>query len=222
MEEKFLNESDAWFYRNKSIIVAKGEVSEGTKLASEFIEKSTLDIDWSKERILEIGACYGYNLKYLADKFDVMCYGIDPSGEAVKYGNEKFKNINLVQGSAENLPYNDEKFYIVIMGFCMYEIERRYLMRVVSEADRVLKEGGYLMLVDFDTYSPYKRRNIHNSEMWTYKMQYINLFLSNPQYCLVYKKSFSDNGMWFCKEIQERISFNVLYKDVVNNIYING
>lgn len=222
MEEKFLNEPDAWFYRNKNIIVAKGEVSEGTKLLSEFLEKATLDTDWSKKSILEIGACYGYNLKYLSDKFDVTCYGIDPSGEAVKYGNEKFKSINLIQGSAENLPYDDEKFYIVIMGFCMYEIERRYLMRAVSEADRVLKEGGYLMLVDFDTYSPYKRSNIHNSGMWTYKMQYINLFLSNPQYYLVYKKSFSDNEMRFCKEVQERISFNILYKDVANNIYING
>lgn len=47
-----------------------------------------------------------------------------------------------------------------------------------------MKERGYLVIVDFDTSIPYKRENIHNQDMRTYKMQYSKLFLANPQYFL--------------------------------------
>ena len=95
-------------------------------------------------------------------------------------------------------------------------------MKTVSEADRVLKDGGYLAVIDFDTPVPYKRDNVHNPDAWTYKMQYINLFLANPQYCLADKRSFSHKDNMFCEEIQERVSFNILYKDSVDNSYIRA
>ena len=98
---------------------------------------------------------------------------------------EKNIQLQLICGTSDELPYKDLKFDVVILGFCMFWVDRKYLMKTVSEADRVLKEGGYLVIVDFDTFIPYKKDNVHNPDAWTYKMQYINLFLSNPQYCLV-------------------------------------
>lgn len=113
------------------------------------------------------------------------CYGIEPSLEAVNYGKEKYNGeIDLVQGTSDEFPYKNEKFDIVILGFCLFWVDRKYLLRSVSEADRVLKERGYLVIVDFDTSIPYKRENIHNQDMRTYKMQYSKLFLANPQYFL--------------------------------------
>ncbi len=229
-KDVFLNgEADAYFTRNKNTMVAKGEVSYSTKLLVEFLKNQNKCLDfWKDKEILEVGVCYGYNLKYLQDNLGTICYGIEPSALAVEFGKEKYnkemaeKNIQLqlICGTSDELPYKDLKFDVVILGFCMFWVDRKYLMKTVSEADRVLKEGGYLVIVDFDTFIPYKKDNVHNPDAWTYKMQYINLFLSNPQYCLVDKKSFSDDGEKFCKEIQERISFNVLYKDNVDNSYI--
>lgn len=214
------SEADAWFFRNKEYLAERGEVSEGTKLALEFFEGQETG-GWKGKSILEIGACYGYNLKYLSDKLGAICYGIDPSDEAIKYGREKFGEvINLQPGTSDFLPYESGKFDAVIMGFCMYWIERKHLMRTVSEADRVLKEKGYLMLIDFDTVIPYKRANVHNSEVWTYKMQYANLFLANPQYYLVNKTNFSENGRMFSDNKQERISFNILYKEKIEDAYV--
>lgn len=215
------SEADAWFFRNKGYLAELGEVSEGTRLASEFLEGQNGSDGWDGKHILEIGACYGYNLKYLSDKLGAKCYGIDPSAEAIKFGREKYgEEINLQEGTSDALPYENGTFDVVIMGFCLYWVEREHLMRTVSEADRVLKEKGYLMLIDFDTAIPYKRANIHNSEVWTYKMQYVNLFLANPQYYLVNKTSFSDGQMSFCENKQERISFNVLFKEKIENAYV--
>lgn len=226
-KDVFLNgEADSWFSRNKDALVRNGEVSYGTKLLLEFLKGQSKGTGYWKDRtILEIGACYGYNLKYLSDNLGTECYGIEPSAQAVKYGKEKYKDtgkVNLVCGTSDLLPYGDLKFDVIILGFCMFWVDRKYLMKTVSEADRVLKDGGYLAVIDFDTPVPYKRDNIHNPDAWTYKMQYINLFLANPQYCLADKKVFSDGGQFFCKEIQERVSFNVLYKDSVDNSYIKA
>lgn len=82
------SEADAWFFRNKGYLAELGEVSEGARLASEFLEGQNGSDGWGGKHILEIGACYGYNLKYLSDKLGAKCYGIDPSAEAIKYGRE--------------------------------------------------------------------------------------------------------------------------------------
>lgn len=217
------SEADAWFFRNKRYLEERLEVSEGTKRVLEFLEGQKEPGSWTGKNILEIGACYGYNLKYLSDRLGTTCYGIEPSAAAINYGKEKYNGvIHLEQGTSDDLPYESEKFDVVIMGFCMYWVGRKYLMRTVAEADRVLKENGYLMLIDFDTAMPYKRVNVHNSEVWTYKMQYVNLFLANPQYYLVNKTNYSDISMAFSEDIQERISFNVLYKEKIEDAYVRN
>ncbi len=222
----FLNgEADSYFIRNKDTLIANGEVSYGIKLLIEFLNRQDLEMWDESKKILEIGACYGYNLKYLSDRINIECYGIEPSIEAINYGKLRYKDnskIHLVCGTSDELPYKDSLFDVVVLGCCMFWVDRKYLMKTVSEVDRVLKDGGYLAIIDFDTSVPYKRDNIHNHDAWTYKMQYINLFLSNPQYYMVDRKCFSRSGQMFCKEVQERISFNVLYKDNVDNSYIKA
>lgn len=172
---------------------------------------------------MEIGACYGYNLDFIKNEIGGNVHGVEPSEAAVKYGNKKYMGrVDLRHGTSDNLPYEDEKFDIVIMGFCMFWVDRKYLMRTVAEADRVLRENGYLVIIDFDTAIPYKRDNKHNSAAWTYKMNYVDLFLANPQYYLVDKRSFSHTGLLFSEDVQERIMFNVLYKESVEDAYVRG
>ena len=51
-------------------------------------------------------------------------------------------------------------------------------------------------------------------------MDYAKLFLANPQYYLVEKRSLLEMGDGFNPDIQERRSLQILYKDCVNNTYI--
>lgn len=223
-KEIFLNgEGDAWYRRNKKAIQESGEISQGYNFIKEFMKEQNMIGEQYK--VLEVGCSYGYNLSYLNHHLNVSCYGIEPSLEAVKEGTNKFSNnreIHLVQGTSDLLPYEENRFDIVILDFCLFWVDRKYLFRTMAEADRVLKCKGHLIIIDFDTNIPYKRENIHNAEAYTYKMQYSNLFLANPQYYLVDKKSFSHEGMTFHPNIQERISLNILYKDTIENTYQKG
>lgn len=141
-EEILKAEGDAYFQRNLN----NGEigVAEGCLLFEGFLEN--MGHAKSGMRILEIGCCYGYNLFYLCGKYGFEGHGIEPSKEAVAYGNsmarEKSLPVALLQGTADELTYRSEYFDIVMMAFCMFWVDRKYAMRAVSEADRVLKNGG--------------------------------------------------------------------------------
>lgn len=221
-KELFLKEEgNAWFHRNKKIIDKMGEVAFEYNLVSEFLKGQ--HILGEQNSILEVGCSYGYNLAYLNSNLKTICYGIDPSLDAINYGKSKFckpkYDVNLEQGTSDLLPYEDNKFNVVIMGFCLFWVDRKYLFKSIAEADRVLRLGGYVIIIDFDTSIPFKRDNIHNSEAYTYKMQYANLFLANPQYYLIEKKSYSHNTKLFNTDIQERISLCILYKNTEDNAY---
>lgn len=224
MDQKniFLNgEADAFFQRNKVQMEEKKGIYPWVELLTDYMERT--QIAKMGGELLEIGACYGRNLKHFKDKFGLTCYGIEPSVEAVNYGNEIYKGeINMQHGTSDVLPYEDEKFDIVILGFCMFFVDRKDLMKSVAEADRVLKENGYLIITDFDTKMAFKRENIHNPDIWTYKLQYSNLFLANPQYFLVEKRNYSIGSGLFCEDIQERMTLDIIYKDSIDNAYIKG
>lgn len=162
---------------------------------------------------------------YLCGKYRFLGCGVEPSEKAVHYGErllkeEGNKNIILKQGTADKLEFEAEYFDIVIMAFCMFWVDRKYIMRAISEADRVLKTGGYLVSWDFDTKVPYRRVNKHNANVPTYKYDLTNLFLWNPQYSLIEKRSFSSTGDVFHKDIQERCALNIMYKDEIKDAYI--
>lgn len=130
--------------------------------------------------------------------------------------------VHLVQSTADSLPYEDSTFDVVIMGFCLFWVERKYLFRSIAEADRVLKEGGFLVISDFDTKLPYIRDNIHNKDCYTYKIDYAQMFLVNPQYSLAMKQVFSHASMAYTKDIQERVAMQILFKDSIENSYVKA
>jgi len=111
------------------------------------------------------------------------CYGVDPSSEAVKFA--KQRGLDARQGTAESLPFDDSAFDIVVFGFCLYLCDRDDLFRIASEADRVLKNPGWLLILDFFSPTPTKREYHHRSGLFSYKMDYRTLFTWNPAYTTV-------------------------------------
>lgn len=77
--------------------------------------------------------------------------GLDIAINAVKMANENYGSdkIEFIQGSAEQLPFDDEDFDVVIN----IESSHTYgsVARFLSEVERVLRPGGYLLLADLRT-----------------------------------------------------------------------
>ena len=106
------------------------------------------------KRILEVGCANGWRLKALKEKYGCEVHGIDPSKKAVQEGNLGGSGI-LQQGTADKLPYPDDSFDIVIMGFFLFLTEPSHWLRIAGEADRVLAMGGFLFVYDFMTARPF-------------------------------------------------------------------
>ena len=69
---------------------------------------------------------------------------------------KKFININLKKGTSNYLEFENSFFDIVFCGSFLMWIDRELVFKTLSEIDRVLKEGGFLNIVDFDVIVPYK------------------------------------------------------------------
>ncbi len=210
-------EGDAYFERNFDAQKVHGE-SIGVKLFYNFILCQVRGGVYAirDKKVLEIGCCYGYNLAYLESQCDFKCYGVEPSPKAVSYGKQIFKDkIEIIQGTADELRFEDEFFDVVIVGTCLYQVDRVLLEQVLKEIDRVLVRGGFLVISDFDTPVPYKVDNKHNAMTPTFKDNYGDMFLHRPfSYSLAEKRSYTFGGDFaFSTNVQERMSTQILYKE---------
>ena len=138
-------EADAYFERNKARMSYQSP-SNGIQLFSEFYDRCSDKVHI--QDFFEVGCSAGFNLAYLSQKYQMHCYGIDPSPLAVEYGQKHFMRdghlIEIKCGFSNCLTYADSSFDAVYLGFCLYQVERGLLFKTFSECDRVLR-GGYLI-----------------------------------------------------------------------------
>ena len=211
----FLNtEGDSWFKRNLN------HDSRNYKDINSFIP-----LIKDKDKILEIGTSDGTKMDYLSRKIpslNLSLFGIDPSYESINLGSDLYPNLNLKQGTSDQLEFDNHYFDVVILGFCLYLVDRELLFRTISEVDRTLKQGGYLVITDFETPFPVKRKYEHFEGCFSYKNNYSNFFLGGGHYSLVNKIHFSHSTDIFNPDINERVSTSVLYKEHYSKIYRPG
>ena len=73
--------------------------------------------------------------------------------------NNKFPSLNLKLGFGDSLPL---KKNLVHLGFFLYLVDRKDYLKCISEADRMLKFGGFLSIIDFETPFPYSNQYSYN------------------------------------------------------------
>jgi len=207
--EVFLeSEGDGWFERNKAAVNRKASYYE-----TETIKRVLQSFKENINNILEIGCGNGAKLNDLCDYFNANGTGIDPSPAAIKDGNELRKHLRLSVATASNLPYNNNDFDLVYFGFCLYLVDREDVFEAVAEADRVLKNGGFLAILDFDPKQKHKRPYHHKPGLFSYKTSYSDFFTAGGHYYLVAKESFSNGASHFAIDSDERVSVCILYKE---------
>jgi ubiquinone/menaquinone biosynthesis C-methylase UbiE len=207
-KEVFLaTEGNAWYQRNR----AKADTGTDS-LAGDQILAGMAQLGIEPRTVLEIGCSNGWRLHAIADRYRAQCYGIDPSREAITDGLSRYPGLSLRTGTAENLPFDDGMFDTTILGFCLYLCDRRDLMKIACEVDRVISEKGYIVILDFHPPFPYRNPYSHYPGVYCYKMQYANLFSWNPAYTTVWEKVFSHSGVAGLEDPDDRISVVVLKK----------
>lgn len=188
-KDSFLNyEANAWFDRNFEVIT---NYNPNEDRVIDLFKKYNFD----KQSILEIGSSAGYRLNALKDLIpNSNVFGIEPSQKAIEFGKKNYKEVNFTHGTADNMSmYNDASFDVVIVGFVFYVIDRSILFKVISEIDRVLKNNGVIIIIDFFSESSLKNSYHHIDEFqaYSYKQNYDDIFIASKLYYVLDKSSYS-------------------------------
>ena len=140
------------------------------------------------ERLLEIGAGDGWRLGALRERgLGKHFSGLDPSRRAATDGRRRF-GVDLLQATAECLPFASRSFDVVVLGFCLYLCDRDDLFQIAAETDRVLAERGSVVVFDFYAGSPRRTPYAHAPGQYSYKMDYSGLFAWNPSYQTIHRE----------------------------------
>lgn len=113
------------------------------------------------------------------------------------------------------MPWRDADVVLVSSVFCW--VDRHLLSRAVCNVDHSLKNGGILVISDFD--SPSMRANPyrHHPGVFTYKQDYTKIFTSLGSYHMILHRSENLEGHSSSDETDpydRQWSTSVLRKDV--------
>jgi ubiquinone/menaquinone biosynthesis C-methylase UbiE len=202
-------EGDAWFSRNKETITTRSG-----KPGDDAVLKVISSLNLVPKAALEIGCADGYRLRGLEAMTGAACSGVEPSSDAVAEGLRLSPHHRLKVGTADALDFADEAFDMVIYGFCLMYCDRKDLFKVAMEGDRVLKDGGHVILYDFCTDIPYRNAYSHKPGYYCYKMRYGDLFSWSPLYSVIHHQLLSHPGADDITHMDDRIGITVLRKNV--------
>jgi ubiquinone/menaquinone biosynthesis C-methylase UbiE len=203
------SEADAWFARNKENLSRRNFEDDNIVRAISDISKSSSN---TMLKILEIGCGGGERLNYISNSINCSVSGVDPSLDAVNHC--KLNNIDAIVGTADSLTHKDNAFDIVIFGFCLYLCDRGDLFRISTEADRVLKKEGWIIIQDFFAESPIQNEYHHTSGIKSYKMDYKTLFTWHPDYTCYQTKVYHHESQVFTDSSHEWVETSVIRRKI--------
>jgi len=155
-----------------------------TEMNRKFIGDMSRDI-----KILEVGCNVGNQLRCLQKMGFTSLYGIEIQSYAVEMAKQTTKNINIIQGSAFDIPFKDGFFDLVFTSGVLIHISPSDIKGVLNEMHRCTNQyiWGYEYYADTYTEIEYRgRKNL----LW--KTNFSKLFLDTfPDLKLVSEKKFT-------------------------------
>jgi SAM-dependent methyltransferase len=169
-------EGDRWFERNRRALDAFDAAAD---LPLKLIGLYRL----APQRVLEIGAANGFRLAAIHERIGAETVALEPSAQAVLNGKTSFPFIKFIRGTASAVPLRNS-FDLIIINFVFHWIDRQNLLRAIAEIDRLVSDGGHLIIGDFHPANQLQVRYDHlkSEKVFTYKQNYAGTFLATGLY----------------------------------------
>jgi SAM-dependent methyltransferase len=197
-------EGDHWFIRNADRMAANAERDPLLRELQQALVSPTT--------VLEVGCSNGWRLEALRQVCGSAGFGVDPSAKAISDGRAAFPHLTLQTGTADSLPFENGRFDLVILGFCLYLCDRADLFRIAAEVDRVLADQGHLAILDFFSEIPYRNPYQHREGISAFKMDYAAMFAWNPAFRRLRQVMFSHSG-GIATDRDDIVAVSLLQKD---------
>ena len=101
-------------------------------------------------QVLDIGCGDGEMMKNIK-KIGAHLIGVDSSPAMISLANKKKEHSRIIQSDARKIPFLDNQFDGVIISLVLHELKNNDGKKIVQEAARVIKKGGVLVVVDFQS-----------------------------------------------------------------------
>jgi len=99
-----------------------------------------------EDTILDVACGNGRLLRMLSQKAKINAFGIDISEEMIKIASKDNEQINFVVCSADQTPFDDNKFDLIIVCCAFHHFV--HPQAFMTEAERILKSGGKLLIAE--------------------------------------------------------------------------
>ena len=186
--EVFLHgEADAWYERNKN------KLCEGVDPVMDAMERYGI----KPNSVLEVGCANGWRLVQLNMKYKCKILGIDPTDNSYMEG-------VLYRGEAADLGVIPSRCDTVIYGWCLYLCDPEDYFKISAEGDRVLTDGGFLIVYDFCTDHPYKVPYKHKKGIYSHHYDFSKLWSCHPAYSM------------YGRTVQDETCVTILKKNMQN------
>ncbi len=130
--------------------------------------------DLKVTNILEVGCNIGNQLALLQKQGFKNLYGIELFSQAVEIAKTHTKNINIIQGSAFDIPFKDGYFDLVFTAGVLIHINPKDLKKVMSEIYRT--SGKYIW--GYEYYSPkHATINYRGNKNYAWKGNFCQMYL---------------------------------------------
>lgn len=169
-------EADNWFFRNQEAL--------RKKTGTDVVSAAALSVAKKNTCLLDVGCSDGWRADFLRNATGCEAFGVDPSGAAVASGQSRFPELRLQRGLVTALPFEPSSFDLLIVSYVLHWVDRPLLNLAISEVERVLAPGGYLVLADFLPDAPIKKiyHHVKDEEIFTFKQDYSESFLAAEKF----------------------------------------
>ena len=114
----------------------------------------------SDDKVLDLGCGNGRLCKILKDK-GIDYTGIDGSNELIEIAKENYPNVDFQTAHALDLPFPDDHFDKIYSIRVLHHFpSKKFREQFLTEAKRVLKPGGTLILTVWDVWGGRDKRNL--------------------------------------------------------------
>lgn len=172
--------------------------------------------------VLEIGCTTGFRLERARTAFGAACAGLEVSPAAVAEGRERYPDVDLHEGIAPRdlERWSGTSFDVVIVGHFLYLLPREELFALAAAVDRLVADGGHLVVMDFFSPAPTSAPYAHHPDLRVFKHDPSLPWQWSPTYCLVSRQvyeladepvAFQDARAWQTVDVLRKLSSSEAY-----------